>query len=439
MERLSESRPRSTSWKWWICGLLLCASAINYMDRQTLANAAHRITQQFNLSQEQYGNLELGFGWAFGAGSLLFGILVDRVSVRSVYPVVLVLWSATGFATGLVHDYAGLLACRTLLGFFEAGHWPCAIKTTQRLLEPKDRAMGNSVLQSGTSIGAIVTPLMMRAMLTDELSSWRGPFQVIGGFGLLWIVFWFVMVRRDDLPMNRNEKTISSPRPSAPLRRRGRTFDWFIAHEPSGRTIWQVIFSRRMLALLIIIACINTCWQTIRAWLPKFLLEGRGYSESGMLYFNSLFYIATDIGCLGAGAMTLWLHRRGRSVHRSRAVVFAVCAGLTALATAAVLLPKGWALLGMLLLSGAGALGVFPIYHALTQELSADHQGKVTGVASIAAWAFAPPAQKLFGRLIDRTGSFDLGLAVAGWLPAVGLVALWLLWDRGTEASQTES
>jgi len=44
----------------------------------------------------------------------------------------------------------------------------------------------------------------------------------------------------------------------------------------------------------------------------------------------------------------------------------------------------------------AGALGVFPIYHAFTQEISADHQGKVTGVASIAAWVFSSPAQKLF-------------------------------------------
>ena len=78
---------------------------------------------------------------------------------------------------------------------------------------------------------------------------------------------------------------------------------------------------------------------------------------------------------------------------------------------------------------GAGALGVFPIYHAFTQEISAEHQGKVTGVASVAAWAFAPPAQKFFGRLIDQSGSFDLGLAVAGCLPLVAFAVLWLFWD----------
>ena len=49
---------RPATWKWTICGLLLLASAINYMDRQTLANAAVRITREFHLSQAQYGNIE---------------------------------------------------------------------------------------------------------------------------------------------------------------------------------------------------------------------------------------------------------------------------------------------------------------------------------------------------------------------------------------------
>lgn len=192
--------------------------------------------------------------------------------------------------------------------------------------------------------------------------------------------------------------------------------------------------SRRMLAILITIALINTCWQTLRAWLPKFLQEGRGYSEATALNFNSLFYVATDIGCLGAGALTVWLVRRSWSVHRSRMAIFTGCAMLTLLAVILRFLPAGHALEASLLLIGAGALGVFPIYHALTQDLSPDHQGKVTGIASVAAWAFAPPLQSLFGRLIDRTGSFDLGLAIAGSLPAIALIALWWLWKEPQSA-----
>src|SRR5688500_2859554 len=177
---------------------------INYMDRQTLANAAVRITKQFALSQEQYGSLELAFGWAFAVGSIVFGFMVDRISVRWVYPAVLLLWSATGFATGWVQDYDQLWWCRMLLGLFEAGHWPCAIKTTQRLLDPKDRSMGNGLLQSGASIGAVLTPLIMRVLLTDQLDSWRFAFQVVGAIGLLWVPFWLWLVKSNDLSVETN-------------------------------------------------------------------------------------------------------------------------------------------------------------------------------------------------------------------------------------------
>ena len=76
------SGPSSTQWKWTICGLLLLASAINYMDRQTLANASVRITKEFQLTQAQYGNIEAVFAYAFAAGSIVFGWLADRFGAR---------------------------------------------------------------------------------------------------------------------------------------------------------------------------------------------------------------------------------------------------------------------------------------------------------------------------------------------------------------------
>jgi ACS family hexuronate transporter-like MFS transporter len=338
--------------------------------------------------------------------------------VRWLYPVIVTLWSAVGFATGFVQSDRELLVCRALLGLFEGGHWPCAIKTTQRLLEPPDRPMGNSVLQSGASVGAILAPLLMSAMLTSRLESWRIPFQVIGAAGLGWAVFWFALVRAGDL-------TASSPPPGT-----------VVAAGSAGGNPWRLLFSRRMLVLFLVVACINTCWQTLRAWLPKFLQQDRGYAEATALYFNSLFYVATDIGCLGAGALTLWLARRGCSVHGSRVAVFFGCALLCLLTILTAVLPNGWPLLAGLLLVGAGALGVFPIYHAFTQELSAWHQGKVTGFTGVAAWILSSPAQTLFGRLIDRTGSFDLGLAINGCLPLVAFMTLWLFWDLPRDRKQ---
>lgn len=393
---------------WTVCILLLLASAINYMDRQTLANAAVRISREFEMTQEQYGNLEAGFGWAFAVGSLFFGFLADKVSLRWLYAAVLLFWSAMGFVSGFARDYDELLVYRTLLGFFEAGHWPCGIKTVRALLDAGGRAMGNSVLQSGTSIGAIATPLIMAWLLTDELGSWRFAFQAVGAVGAVWVVAWIAL---------------------APSGQRGSVAPADQSGEVTGAW-WRVLLDRRMLIVLTVVALINTTFQILRAWLPKFLQEGRGYTETEALYFNSVWFAATDVGCLAAGAVALWLVRRGQPVVGARLLTFLVCAAMSFVTLAIPWLPHGWLLLGVLLVAGAGALGVFPIYHAFTQDISHEHQGKVTGIAGVAAWAFSPLAQKLFGQFIDRTGSFDQGLAVAGSLPFVAFLLLAVAWPR---------
>ena len=98
---MTHEDPRPGNRRWVVAGVLLLATAVNYMDRQTLASLSVRVTTAFELSQEQYGDLEFAFGWAFAAGSLLFGYLADKLNVRWLYPAVLLGWSAAGFATGL--------------------------------------------------------------------------------------------------------------------------------------------------------------------------------------------------------------------------------------------------------------------------------------------------------------------------------------------------
>ena len=398
---------RSKSWRWYVCGILLLATTINYMDRQLLASSADRILKDLRLDEAQYGNLELGFGFAFAVGSLAFGLLADRLSVRWVYPLALVGWSVVGVLTGFSKTYGELLVCRIALGFFEAGHWPCALKTVQRILEPKDRGMGNGILQSGGATGAIVTPLILQVMLNAGLG-WRQPFIIVGAAGTLWAALWLSAMKSSDL---------AAPPPSdaAPAEETG---------------FLSVVFSRRFLALVVMVSLINVTWQLLRAWLPLFLMRGRGYPENQMNFFTSAYYIATDIGVLVAGFATLRLAKAGLSIHASRCVVFLVGSLLTLLATAAAFLPRGGMLLACLLLVGAGALAVFPSYYAFAQEVSVKHTGRINGLLGACAWVTSSLVQRSFGKHVKETGSYDMGIALVGWAPLVALIVLALLWNR---------
>lgn len=397
---------------------------INYMDRQTLANLAVRIKEQFSLSSEQYGDIESLFGVAFAVGSLFFGYLVDKVSVRWLYPVALAGWSIVGVLTGFATGYYSLLVCRGFLGFFEAGHWPCALVVTQRILTSKERVLGNSILQSGASIGAIITPLIIQLMVrgSESESVWRTPFIVIGAAGLVWVLFWFMIVGPNDLKLPGSEfSDQTSPVNSL---------------ETESSWLQGLLTDKRFWGLAAMVVCINTSWQLIRAWLPMFLEKGRGYPESSALYFNSVYYIATDVGCIAAGVGAAMLVKKGLSVQTSRVLIYLICALLAALSTVAAFLPQGYLLLGVLLLVGAGSLGVFPCYYTFTQEYSSTHMGRVTGVLSCLGWLLSAPTHKLFGFIVDQTGSYDWNIAVLGWAPLCGLIAFLLLWPRNPNKSE---
>lgn len=404
-------------WVWWVCGLLLLASTINYMDRQTLSNTSVQITREFKLNDEQYGQLELAFGLAFACGATLFGIVADRSNIRWLYPAVLLLWSAMGFATGWVTTFAGLLWCRLLLGLFEAGHWPCALRTTQRLLPPAKRTLGNSVLQSGTAIGAVATPILIRWTVTDEPGSWRPVFQMVGALGVGWVVLWLLTVRTNSLA----PQAIDT---SAALGKQ-------VASE--NRSFTQVVFSRRFAILVIVVICINLCWHQFRVWMPKFLETGRGFSKAAALDINAWFNVLTDVGCIAAGFATALLYRRGATVFGARTFVFAACAVLVAAGATIPWIPTGPRLVGVLMTVGLGSLGLFPCYYAFSQELSTVHQGKVTGVLGTCAWIVPSVWHWQFGRYVDQSKSYDVGMMIASVMPLVALAAIWLFWPRSAD------
>ena len=87
-----------------VCILLLLASAVNYMDRQTLSVAAARIKDEFKIDSAQYGRIEAIFGYSFAFGSLFWGFVVDKFSVRWIYPIGLLGWSTMGVLTGWVQN-----------------------------------------------------------------------------------------------------------------------------------------------------------------------------------------------------------------------------------------------------------------------------------------------------------------------------------------------
>lgn len=463
---------RSQVWKWWVCGLLLLATMLNYMDRLTLNLTAKLVMGAFDLDAQDYGQLESVFAVAFAIGSITFGWLADRINIRWLYPLALLAWSASGFATGLVESFTQLLLCRFVLGFFEGSNWPCALRTTQRILPPEQRPMGNSILQSGTAMGAIVIPQLIKRLVYDnDVSSWRNVFLVVGGLGVTWVVLWMPSIREDDL-------ALPPPKPGPTLLS---VLTWIIAlfgidflvHLPqvTGGAPWvatlsktavtiagvavvfrwlerataddkelpRAVFFRRYWVLVVLVVSINITWHFLRAWLPLFLQNEHGYSLEGSSDFFTGYYIAADLGSLAAGAATLVLARSGWTIFNSRLTVYAAFAFMALASVAVPFLESGALLVVVLLIVGCGALGIFPVYYAFSQELTTQHQGKVTGCLGCTTWLTMALLHELVGDMVKARQSYAEGLALAGLAPLVGLAAVLLFWrpNERTTAQRT--
>ncbi len=379
---------RQPSWYRVVCGVLLLATFLNYADRFAFTQNALRIQETLEIGEKEYGELAGYFGLGFAFGGLLFGVLADWINVRYLYPAVLLVWSLASISSGLVTDFAGMGVSRFILGLFEAGHWPCALRTTQRVFRPDQRTWANSLLQSGASLGAVATPLVILALFRWDPDRWRLVFFIMGGLGLPWAVAWLWTVSNADL----RRPVIQTDESGVGL--------------GEQQTLQEVPFyrlflTRRWWVLLVVVICINTLWHYVRVWMPILLEKDHQYSEEFVQAFTSVYYAATFCGSLAAGWLTLHLIGRAWNVHRARLAVYFLFAVLASMSIPAAFAPSGPLLLGLLLLVAFGSLGLFPIYYSLNQELSARNQGKVGGSLAFATWGMlclAPRHWRLGGR-----------------------------------------
>lgn len=415
---------RSPRWVMGVCLILLMATFLNYANRSALTQNAMRIQQEFPATEEQYGELAGQFSLGFAIGGLVFGVLADWVSVRILYPVVVVVWSLAGISAGFVGTLFWLGISQFVLGLFEAGHWPCSLRTTQRVFLPHERTWANSILQSGASLGAVATPLLVLALYRWDPAEWRLVFFIVGGLGFPWVIGWLLTIREEDI----RRPVIQTDEQSAGVGEN---------RELVEVPFYRIFLTRRWWLLLVVVVCINTLWHYIRIWMPVMLEKDHRYSNEFVQGFTSLYFLATFFGSLAAGTMVVRLAARGWNVHRARLATFLLFGALSTLSIPAAFLPRGNLMLALLLLVAFGSLGLFPIYYSLNQELSARNQGKVGGTLSFTSWSLMALIQPMIGRWVDHDPTVRPWIfAAVGLGPLIAFLALFFFW--GTREMQDD-
>jgi ACS family hexuronate transporter-like MFS transporter len=377
--------PEVSRFRWIALAVFVLSTAINYLDRQTLATLAPAICAEFHLSDTQYGLILSAFSITYAMSAPLAGMLIDRVGLNLGIGMAVGLWSCAGIATGFTRGLGGLVGCRSALGMAEAGGIPGAGKAIHQYLKPGERAVGNAVNQAGVSLGAMLAPAVATWLWIQF--GWRRAFVATGLLGLAWIPVWNWTARR---------ASASAPPKSPP---------------GAGAAMLR---DRRLWAFVAANALAMTGYSLWTNWTTKYLVTARHLTLLQSAWYAWIPPLAALLGGFAGGALSLRLIERGVPAPAAR---FRACLAAAALALVAAAIPAAptaaWATAGISL--SFAAVSAFSV-NMYTLPLDVFGGARAAFAVSIlvasygAAQALVSPA---FGRVVELYGYAPLMIVAA--------------------------
>ena len=389
--------------RWLICGLLFFAGTVNYMDRQVIALLKPTLQTQFGWTEVGYSNIVLAFQFAYGAGVLFIGKLIDLLGTRKGFSLAVFFWSLSAMAHAAAGSLFQFAAARFCLGLGEAGSFPASIKAVAEWFPKRERAFATGLFNSGTNVGAIATPLIV-PWITYRFG-WRMAFIATGGLGFIWIVAWLSLYRRpeesrflstQELAYIQNERREDGERrEKVPL-----------ATLFTLRQAWAVALGKFFT---------DPIWWMYLFWMPDFLSRNLKLDLRGMALPLFVIYTGASVGSVSGGWLSSFLLKIGWSLNASRKTALLACALAVTPIMFASRTTNAWLAISLIALAAGAHQGWSANLYTLASDMFpktavASVVGFGTMLGSIGGMCIA----KMVGYILQSTGSYVLIFILAG-------------------------
>jgi ACS family hexuronate transporter-like MFS transporter len=296
--------------RWWVAGLLMCITVINYIDRSALGVAAPSMMKDLNIDVAYYGLWVVGaFQVVYGVSQFFAGRVIDWLNIRVGYSVALGVWSLAQVLTGLASGGRSLAVFRGMLGMGEAGNFPGAIKTVSQWFPPKERTIATGILNIGSGLGSFLAPFLVVWIILNY--HWRAAFVVTGLIGFAWIVVWLIAYRSPDKHPWVSKKELDYIRSGEALLK--------VADPPKEKGTYKLVLPQKNFWALALARFLSEpAWQFFTYFIPIYLTSVRGFSMKQVAWSAAVPFIAADLGCLFGGFLSPYFIKKGVAVIRAR-------------------------------------------------------------------------------------------------------------------------
>jgi len=404
---------RQTSFRWIICALLFLGTTVNYIDRQVIGLLKPILEKQFAWTETDYANIIFSFQLAYALGLLAIGGVLDRVGVRLGYSLAVVFWSIAAVVHGFMRSVAGFGAARFGLGLAEAANFPAAIKAVGEWFPKRERALATGLLNSGSNVGALVTPLVV-PWLTQNWG-WQAAFYVTGAIGILWVALWWPFYREPEHHWLVSPAELSHIR-SDPA-------------DPPQKYPWSRLFMHRQTwAFSLGKFLTDPWWWFYLFWVPTFLNTQFGVTVDPKQIGPPmiLIYTLASVGSIGGGWLSSHLIKRGWSVNAGRKTAMLVCALAVVPIIFASRVQNMWVAVFLIGLAAAAHQGFSAnIFTLVSDMVPRKAVSSVTGIGGMAGAVGGMLVAKAVGWILDATGkNYLIPFLMAGfaYLLALGII-----------------
>jgi MFS transporter, ACS family, aldohexuronate transporter len=399
--------------RWWMIGLLMAASVINYLTRSTLGVAAPTVLKDLEISTQQYSWILSGFQVAIMLQPIC-GYVMDTLGLKIAFAIFAAAWSCLSMAHGLAGSWQALFGLRALLGFAEGSMGPAGLKAISEWFPATERGLAGGVFNMGASLGSMLAaPLVAWAILTR---GWQFAFVLTGGLGLVWVAFWLLFyqspAKHQGLSAREREYIVSGQEKH--LAGEGRPS---IVTVLGQRNFWGIALPRFLA---------DPTWGTLTFWLPLYLTSVRGFDLKQIALFAWLPFLAADLGCLFGGTISIALQKYARmGLINARRSAFTVGAVMMLGVAFVGTVQNPYVAVALLSLAGFAHQTLSVTVITMASDLfKRSEVATVAGMAGTCGNAGVLVFSLLMGALVARLGytPFFIGLAA---LDVLGAIILW--------------